>query len=72
MEHPDVSAVAIEHLEREQEVFSLVTVRDEEGLGCAVVLPVQVQLLHILKSKACSLLHGSGPTSSCRFSFCTT
>ena len=48
MKDADVRPVAVEHLEAEHEVFPLVTVADEEGLGGAVVLPVEVQLLHLL------------------------
>ena len=48
MKDADVRSVAVEHLEAEHEVFPLVTVADEEGLGGAVVLPVEVELLHLL------------------------
>ena len=50
MEDSNICAVAIEHLQGEEKVLSLVTVRYEEGFGSAVVLPIQVQLLHVLES----------------------
>ena len=50
MEDSNICAVAIEHLQGEEKVLPLVTVRDEEGFGSAVVLPIQVQLLHVLQS----------------------
>ena len=42
MEHADVRAVAVEHLEGEHEVFPLVRVGDEECFGGAVVLKENV------------------------------
>ena len=50
MEDPNIRPVAIEHLQGEEKVLPLVTVRDEEGFSSAVVLPIQVQLLHVLES----------------------
>ena len=47
MKDSDVAAVAVEHLEGQLEVFPLITVTDEEGLGRAVVPPVQGELLHV-------------------------
>ena len=48
MKDANVCSVSIEHLEAEHEVFPLVTVADEEGLGGAVVFAVEVELLHLL------------------------
>ena len=48
MEDPDVGAVPVEHLQREHEVLPLVRVRYEERLRGAVVLPIEVELLHVL------------------------
>ena len=49
MEHSNVRSVAIEHLQGKEKVLPLVTVRDEKSFGSAVVLPIQVQLLHVLQ-----------------------
>ena len=48
MEHANFVSIGVEHFEGEHEVFSLITIRYEEGLGRAVVATVEVQLLHLL------------------------
>ena len=47
MKHTNIASIAIEHFQRELEVFSLITIRYKEGLGSAVVATVEVQLLHV-------------------------
>jgi len=48
VENADVVSVAVEHFHREHKVLALVRVGDEKRLGRAVLLAVEVELLHVL------------------------
>ncbi len=48
MEDPNISAVAVEHFQRQHKVFSLVRIRDEQCFGSAVMFAIEVELLHVL------------------------
>lgn len=44
-EDTDVSAVAVEHLDGQHEVLSLVGVGYVQGFGCAIILVVRVDMV---------------------------
>ena len=48
MEDANISAIAVEHFERQHKVFSLVRIRDEQCFGSAIVFAIEVELLHVL------------------------